>query len=76
MHRQLYAHNSGLLDDEYIDNIRQITGEDIRTHPSLAQSNYPKPTKSAAAILSALWELSCIDCIRTYENFNSKHFGE
>jgi hypothetical protein len=41
MHRHLYAHNSGLLDDEYIDNIRQITGEDIRTHPSLAQSNHP-----------------------------------
>ena len=41
MHRHLYAHNSGLLDDEYIDNIRQITGENIRTHPSLAQSNHP-----------------------------------
>jgi hypothetical protein len=41
MHRHLYAHNSGLLDDEYIDKIQQITGEDIRTHPSLAQSNYP-----------------------------------
>jgi hypothetical protein len=41
MHRHLYAHNSWLLDDEYIDKIRQITGEDIRAHPSLAQANYP-----------------------------------
>jgi hypothetical protein len=29
MHRHLYAHNSGLLDDEYIDRIQRITGEDI-----------------------------------------------
>jgi hypothetical protein len=41
MHRHLYAHNSGLLDDKYIDNFRRITGEDIRAHPNLAQSNYP-----------------------------------
>ena len=29
MHRHLYAHNSGLLDNEYIDKIQEITGEDL-----------------------------------------------
>jgi hypothetical protein len=29
MHRHLYAHNSGLLDDEYIDRIQTITGQDM-----------------------------------------------
>jgi hypothetical protein len=41
MHRHLYAHNSGLLDDAYIDNIRTMTGKDIRVHPEIAASNYP-----------------------------------
>jgi hypothetical protein len=41
MHRHLYAHNSGLLDDEYIEKIQRITGEDIRTRPAFTSSNYP-----------------------------------
>jgi hypothetical protein len=41
MHRHLYAHNSGLLDDEYIDNIRTMTGKDLRVHPEITASNYP-----------------------------------
>lgn len=40
-HRHLYAHNSGLLDDEYIENIEAITGTDLRARPGLAYSNYP-----------------------------------
>ena len=41
MHRHLYAHNSGLLDDEYIDRIRTITGQDIREHPDFTTLSYP-----------------------------------
>lgn len=40
-HRHLYGHNSGLLDDEYIENILEITGEDVRTLPTIAESRYP-----------------------------------
>lgn len=40
-HRHLYAHNSGLLDEEYICNILRITGEDIRTRAALAAGRYP-----------------------------------
>lgn len=40
-HRHLYAHNSGLIDDEYINNLRNITGQDITTHPMVAQA-YPQ----------------------------------
>jgi hypothetical protein len=40
-HRHLYAHNSGLLDDQYIANIETITGTDLRTQPGLAARGYP-----------------------------------
>lgn len=40
-HRHLYAHNSGLLDEEYVKNIERITGEDLRARPSLSTSQYP-----------------------------------
>jgi hypothetical protein len=40
MHRHLYAHNSGLVDDDYIDKIRRITGHDLASDPRIAAS-YP-----------------------------------
>jgi len=40
MHRHLYAHNSGIIDDDYIDKIKKITGQDIKTLPEIAAS-YP-----------------------------------
>jgi hypothetical protein len=40
MHRHLYAHNSGLVDDDYIDKIKQITGHNLATDPRIAAS-YP-----------------------------------
>jgi hypothetical protein len=40
MHRHLYAHNSGLLDDDYIRHIKQITGEDLMADPLVSQT-YP-----------------------------------
>ncbi|TLD43480.1 MAG: hypothetical protein JETT_0298 [Candidatus Jettenia ecosi] len=40
MHRHFYAHNAGLLDDEYIDNIKKITGADLTADPNIAVS-YP-----------------------------------
>jgi hypothetical protein len=41
MHRHLYTHSSGLLDDEYLKRIKQITGQDILVmHPEIAKS-YP-----------------------------------
>lgn len=41
LHRHLYAHNSGLIDDEYIKNISIVTGQDISTHPDVA-GFYPR----------------------------------
>jgi hypothetical protein len=40
MHRHLYAHNSGIIDDDYIDKIEKITGQDIKALPQIAAS-YP-----------------------------------
>ena len=40
MHRHLYAHNSGLLDDNYIKRIKQITGEDLLSLPEVS-THYP-----------------------------------
>ncbi len=40
MHRHLYAHNAGLLDDEYIDNIKKITGVALTSDPNIGAS-YP-----------------------------------
>jgi hypothetical protein len=39
-HRHLYAHNSGLIDEKYINDIKRITRVDISTHPDIA-SSYP-----------------------------------
>ena len=39
VHRHLYAHRSGLVDDKYITDLQRITGQDIR--PSLVSMNYP-----------------------------------
>jgi len=41
LHRHLYAHNSGLIDDEYVKNLLKITGVDITVNPDVATS-YPK----------------------------------
>jgi hypothetical protein len=40
MHRHLYAHNSGIIDDDYIDKIQRITGQNIKIIPEIAE-NYP-----------------------------------
>lgn len=40
LHRHLYAHNSGLLDDEYMQRIKQITGEDLMAIPEVTRT-YP-----------------------------------
>jgi len=40
MHRHLYAPNSGIIDDDYIDKMKKITGQDIKTLPEIAAS-YP-----------------------------------
>lgn len=39
MHRHLYAHNSGILDQHYIDKIKKITGTDIALLPEAV--SYP-----------------------------------
>lgn len=40
MHRHLYAHNSGIIDDDYISKIQKITGQNIKMIPEIAK-NYP-----------------------------------
>lgn len=40
LHRHLYAHHSGLLNDDYIANIRRLTGTDLAADPGIAAS-YP-----------------------------------
>jgi hypothetical protein len=40
MHRHLYAHNSGLVDDDYIDKLRRITGHDLASDSRISAS-YP-----------------------------------
>jgi hypothetical protein len=40
LHRHLYAHRSGLVDDDYINGLKTITGEDIT--PALISYGYPK----------------------------------
>jgi hypothetical protein len=39
-HRHLYAHASGLIDDDYIEQIKKITGQDLLAIPEIAKS-YP-----------------------------------
>lgn len=39
LHRHLYAHNSGLVDDDYILHLKQLTGTDITSHPGM--QGYP-----------------------------------
>lgn len=38
--RHLYAHNSGIIDDDYVDKIKRITGYDLLSNPDITQS-YP-----------------------------------
>lgn len=40
LHRHLYAHNSGLVDEDYIDRIKQITGQDLALDPRIS-ATYP-----------------------------------
>lgn len=34
-HRHLYAHNLGIIDDDYIKNLKKLTGIDIMVHPAI-----------------------------------------
>ncbi len=40
IHRHLYAHNSGLLDDCYIKKLKKVTGQALSKDPRISQS-YP-----------------------------------
>ncbi len=39
-HRHLYAHRSGLVDDHYLDDVRSVSGEDLR--PTMQLLGYPE----------------------------------
>lgn len=41
LHRHLYAHAAGVIDDDYIDRLKQLTGEDLRANPRIMAS-YPQ----------------------------------
>lgn len=40
LHRHLYAHNLGIIDDKYIDRLKKLTGKDLMTGPAIS-STYP-----------------------------------
>lgn len=40
LHRHLYAHNLGVIDDEYIKNLKRLTAVDLQADPNVA-SQYP-----------------------------------
>lgn len=40
LHRHLYAHNSGLIDDEYIKRLKLLTGLDLMQRPEVTRQ-YP-----------------------------------
>lgn len=42
MHRHLYAHNAGLLDDDYITKIGRIIGENAEVKSAAASLGYPQ----------------------------------
>jgi hypothetical protein len=39
LHRHLYAHNIGVIDDQYLDDWKQLTGEDLT--PAVSSLGYP-----------------------------------
>lgn len=39
LHRHLYAHNIGVIDDQYIDHWARLTGENLTT--TVSSSGYP-----------------------------------
>lgn len=41
LHRHLYAHSSGLMDDDYIKNLKKITEEDLALDTSV-KTHYPR----------------------------------
>lgn len=40
LHRHLYAHNLGVIDDDYISNLKRLTSVDLQANPSVA-AQYP-----------------------------------
>lgn len=40
LHRHLYAHNLGVIDDDYIKNLKRLTSVDLQANPSVA-AQYP-----------------------------------
>lgn len=40
LHRHLYAHNLGVIDDQYIDRLKTLTGRDLLADPTVS-SSYP-----------------------------------
>src|SRR5215213_1608662 len=40
IHRHLYAHNSGLIDEAYLQDVKRITGNDLLNYSYISQ-NYP-----------------------------------
>ena len=47
LHRHLYAHNLGVIDDDYIQNLKRLTGTDLLADPGIvsAQSTQSYPAQ-------------------------------
>ena len=44
LHRHLYSHNLGVIDDQYIRNLKRLTGKDLLSDPAIS-SSYPAQDK-------------------------------
>jgi hypothetical protein len=68
VHRHLYVHNSGLVDDEYIKRIKDITGYDLTQEDEIIRTNYPQNDVYYFKPLKKLNEF-IEDCKRFFGNF-------
>jgi hypothetical protein len=41
VHRHLYAHNGGVVDEKYLADLKAVTGVDLLADPRFAESGYP-----------------------------------
>jgi hypothetical protein len=65
LHRHLYAHNSGIIDDKYISDIKKLTGLDLTKEGSL--SSYPDDD---TFYFNPLKESNITDYIETIRRFS------
>ena len=68
IHRHLYAHNSGLVDNDYLKGIKNITGHDLKQEVKIIKTTYPEDDVYYFEPLKRLGEF-IEDCKRFFSNF-------